>query len=283
VTHVPGSSERPDWPLAVVFGAGGLGMAVARRLGLSHRLLIADRNAEHLETQMAALVAAGHDAVGQSCDVTRIDDIAHLAETARRLGGVRSLAYVVGLSPSLGDFAAILQVNLVGAANALAIFRDVMLPGGAALCVASSAAHMLPVPANLLALLDAPQREDLVPALRAALGEKANSATAYTLSKQSVLRLCRREAAAWGQQGKRVVSLSPGLIATPQGAGEYRNSPGKMKLFEAIPLGRECSMLEIAGIAEFLLSDTASYINGVDLLVDGGLVATLEGARPLTV
>jgi NAD(P)-dependent dehydrogenase (short-subunit alcohol dehydrogenase family) len=48
-----------------------------------------------------------------------------------------------------------------------------------------------------------------------------------------------------------------------------------MKLFEAIPLGRECTMLEIAGIADFLLSDMASYVNGVDLLVDGGLVAKL--------
>ena len=39
--HKLGSSERPDWPLAVVVGAGGLGMAVARRLGLSHRIPLA--------------------------------------------------------------------------------------------------------------------------------------------------------------------------------------------------------------------------------------------------
>lgn len=278
--HVPGSSERPDWPLAVVFGAGGLGMAVARRLGLSHRLLVADRNAEHLAAQVSRLVEAGYDASGQMCDVTSAADMARLAETALRMGGVRALAYVVGLSPALGDFAAIMSVNLVGPALALERFRDVVsVPGGAALCIASSAAHMQPVAAPLLALLDAPLHPDLVPALAAALGDTATAATAYVLSKKALLRLCQREAVSWGRQGKRVVSLSPGLIATPQGAGEYRNSPGKMKLFEATPLGREGTMVEIAGVAEFLLSDKASYINGVDLLVDGGLIAAV-GCRP---
>jgi NAD(P)-dependent dehydrogenase (short-subunit alcohol dehydrogenase family) len=279
MTQSPGSSERPDWPLAIVFGAGGLGMAVARQLGLSHRLLIADRDQEHLHEQIARLTDAGHDAKGLACDVTKVEDIARLAKMARQIGGVRALAYVVGLSPSLGDFASIMAVNLAGPARVLAAFLDVMVPGGAALCVSSSAAHMQPAPPDLLPLLDRPLQEDLIPALSAALGAGARPAMAYTLSKQALVRLCQREAGIWGRQGKRLVSLSPGLIATPQGAGEYRNSPGKMKLFESIPLARECTMLEIAGIADFLLSDKASYINGVDLLVDGGLIAAL-GCRP---
>ena len=67
MVHAPGSSARPDWPLAAIFGAGGLGMAVARQLGLSHRLLIADKNPEHLEAQIARLTDAGHDAAGLAC------------------------------------------------------------------------------------------------------------------------------------------------------------------------------------------------------------------------
>lgn len=277
--HTPGSSARPDWPLAVVFGAGGLGMAVARRLGLSHRLLLLDRDPAHLDRQVEALAAAGHDVVAQACDVTRADDLARAAETAARLGGLRSLAYVVGLSPSLGDFAAIMAVNLVGPARALALFREVMAPGGAALCVSSSAAHMGRAPERLLPLLDDPLADGFVGKIAGELGAEASPASAYALSKQGLNRLCQREARNWGQRGARVVSLSPGLIATPQGAGEYRKSPGKMKLFEAVPLGRECSMLEVAGVAEFLLSDSASYITGTDLLVDGGLIAAL-GCRP---
>jgi NAD(P)-dependent dehydrogenase (short-subunit alcohol dehydrogenase family) len=280
MTATVGSSERPDWPLAVIFGAGGLGMAIATRLGQTHRLLIGDRDGAHLEASVGHLVAAGHDARGQRCDVTEADDLAALARTAADMGGVRSLAYVVGLSPSLGDFPSIMSVNIVGAARALLLFRAVVVPGGAALCVSSSAAHMQDAPAELLKLLDEPLQQELIAALTASLGDDATPATAYTLSKKALIRLCQREAAAWGQEGKRVVSLSPGLIATPQGALEFRNSPGKMKLFEAIPLGRECTMLEIAGVAEFLLSDRASYVNGVDLLVDGGLIGRL-GTRKL--
>jgi NAD(P)-dependent dehydrogenase (short-subunit alcohol dehydrogenase family) len=83
--------------------------------------------------------------------------------------------------------------------------------------------------------------------------------------------MCRRKAVEWGQHGPRIVSLSPGLIATPQGAESYKHSPGKIKLPEAIPTGRECSMLEIAGVLAFLTSDQASDSTGTDILVDGGI------------
>jgi NAD(P)-dependent dehydrogenase (short-subunit alcohol dehydrogenase family) len=91
--------------------------------------------------------------------------------------------------------------------------------------------------------------------------------------------MCRREAVIWGRRGLRIVSLSPGLIATPQGAESYKHSSGKVALFEAIPLSRECSMLEIAGVVAFLTSDQASYITGTDILVDGGLIAAVRPTR----
>lgn len=279
--HQPGSNARPDWPLAVVVGAGGLGMAVARRLGQRFRLLLADRDAHHLDAQVAVLASEGHDVVGQPCDVTDGAEVAALARRAGSLGPVRALAHVVGLSPSLGDFRAILRVNLLGATQVVDAMAEVMAPGAAAVCVSSSAAHMAPALPAILPLLDDPLAPGAIAALEQALGDGAHSAAAYVLSKKGLIRLCQNRAAAWGRQGKRIVSLSPGLIATPQGAGEYRNSAGKMKLFEAIPLGRECTMPEIAGIADFLLSDAASCISGIDLLADGGLIAGLSG-RPFS-
>ena len=65
-----GSNARPDWPLAVVVGAGGMGMAIARRLGQSHRLLLVSRSQATLDTQAAALHIEGHDAMICVCDVT---------------------------------------------------------------------------------------------------------------------------------------------------------------------------------------------------------------------
>ena len=71
--------------------------------------------------------------------------------------------------------------------------------------------------------------------------------------------------------------MSPGLIATPMGALEFEKSPGKRAMYEKSPLKRECTMLEIADVAEFLVSPRASFISGTDILVDGGLAAALAG------
>lgn len=271
-----GSSERPDWPMAVVVGAGGLGMVVARRLGLSHRLLIADRDAVLVEQHCADLRSQGYDATAIACDVTSPPDIAALADAASTRGKVRTLAHVVGLSPAAKDFTAIMAVNLVGAASVAEAFLDLLEPGGAGIFISSSAAHMQDVPAVLQPLLDDPLRPDFIAALAAELGAEANANQAYALSKAALNRMCRRLAPAWGKRGLRIVSLSPGLIASPQGAESYKHSAGKMALLEAAPLGRECSMLEIAGVVAFLASDQASYITGTDILVDGGLIAAVR-------
>jgi NAD(P)-dependent dehydrogenase (short-subunit alcohol dehydrogenase family) len=276
MAHIIGSSDRPDLPLAVVIGAGGLGQAVARRLGLEYRIMLVDRDEAHLARQVEALRRDGYGATAQRCDVTKAADVAALAEAAAAAGPVLALAHVVGLSPAMGDFRAIIAVNLVGAAHMAAAFRPIMTPGGAGVFISSSAAHMSPVAEDLWPLLEAPLDERLLPGLEAALGEGATPAIAYALSKAALNRLCSREAAAWGARGLRINSLSPGLIATPMGALEFERSPAKHRLLAAVPLGRECTMLEIANIAAFLLSPQASFISGTDLLADGGMVAALR-------
>jgi NAD(P)-dependent dehydrogenase (short-subunit alcohol dehydrogenase family) len=69
--------------------------------------------------------------------------------------------------------------------------------------------------------------------------------------------------------------VSPGLIATPQGALENEVRPSKRWMMEQSPLMREGSMIEIADAVDFLVSSRASFISGTDLLVDGGLTAVL--------
>jgi NAD(P)-dependent dehydrogenase (short-subunit alcohol dehydrogenase family) len=135
---------------------------------------------------------------------------------------------------------------------------------------------MQSVPEHLLPLLDDPLRQEFPDELAAILGEDADANHAYSYSKTGLNRMVRREAIRWGERGVRIVSLSPGLVASPQGAESYKHSPGKIALFEAVPLGRECSMLEISGVVAFLASDLASYITGTDILVDGGLIAAVR-------
>jgi NAD(P)-dependent dehydrogenase (short-subunit alcohol dehydrogenase family) len=274
--HKIGSSARPDLPLAVVVGAGGLGMAVARRLGLDYRVMLADRDEAHLARQVAALCQDGYGAVGVRCDVTQAEDAARLAAEASAAGPVLALANVAGLSPSMAGFRAILAVNLVGAASIAAAFCPVMAPGGAGVFISSSAGHMSPVPDALWPLLEAPRVAGMLDRLEAALGEAAIPGQGYSLSKAGLNRMCMREAAAWGARGLRIVSLSPGLIATPMGALEFERQPAKHKLLQAVPLAREGTMLEIANVVAFLLSAEASFISGTDILVDGGMIGALR-------
>src|SRR5437667_8342186 len=72
-------SGRPDWPIAVVFSVGGLGLAIARRLGQRQRLLLVDRDAAALELAAARLADEGHDVVTAVGDVTDPGDVAQVA------------------------------------------------------------------------------------------------------------------------------------------------------------------------------------------------------------
>ena len=271
------SNVRTGQSLAVVMGAGGLAMAVARRLGNTYRVMVVDREPAQLDAQVEALRREGHDASGVQCDVTEPDDMARVAASAQAAGPVRALAHVVGVSPSLGDGPTVLRVNLCGPALAADAFLPIMAPGSAAVFISSIAAHLIEVPKALMTILDDPLRPDLVERVQAELGGELSSAQAYQYSKAALNRLCRRRVTQWGDRGLRILSLSPGLIATPMGATEFKN-PAKLELFQRSPLKREGTMIEIADAVEFLLSERASFISGVDLLVDGGITAAVHNA-----
>ena len=85
----------------------------------------------------------------------------------------------------------------------------------------------------------------------------------------------QREAVRLGPHGARVVSLSPGLIDTPQGRREAEVHPSIGRMLGQTPLARMGLSEEIAKVVTFALSDEGSFLNGIDLLVDGGLIAAL--------
>ena len=128
---------------------------------------------------------------------------------------------------------------------------------------------------DVITLLEEPLAKGFLGALEQAVGGAVTTQLAYQLSKFALMRYVRQRAAQWGQRGARIVSLSPGLIATPMGALEYAQNPVKYDLLAKTPVGREGTMLEIADAIDFLASDRASFISGTDLLVDGGIAAAL--------
>jgi NAD(P)-dependent dehydrogenase (short-subunit alcohol dehydrogenase family) len=155
-----------------------------------------------------------------------------------------------------------------------------MLPlagqGTAAIFISSMAGHVVIPGLDITAMLDEPLTPDFIDKLEHKLGDKADPRLAYILSKSALNRMCERQAIAWGRRRARIVSLSPGMIATPMGRESWKHSPQKYDILEKTPLQREGTLIEIADAVEFLASDRASFISGIDLLVDGGATAAMR-------
>lgn len=252
-------------------------MATARRLGQSHRLILASQSAAKNIEREAALREDGIDSTVVECDITDAASVADLKKFVAAQGPLRTLAHVAALSPSAGSWREVMTVNLVGAALLEQACLELVTQGSAAVFVSSSAGHLtVPPAADVLAVLDEPLVPDLFDRLDAVVAvEDQTPLQAYRLSKYAMNRMCRLRAPAWGAKGARIVSMSPGPIATPMGAREL-NGPSrevKLGLMRKLPIAREGTMVETSDAIEFLASDRASYITGTDLLVDGGIVA----------
>lgn len=264
--------------LAVVIGAGGMGAAIAATLSRDHAVLLADIDAARAEQRAAALRSEGRTATAACCDVTSAESVYALAAMVGERGGFRVLAHVAGMSPSMAAFDAIMRVNLLGPARVAQALLPFAQPGAAAIVIASLGAHLVAVPPPVAAVLrEHATQDDISERLRAELGEDAaTSDRAYQLSKFGVLMLCRREAARWAERQARILSVSPGLIATPMGAREWETNPAKRRLAAMVPLKREGRLDEISEVVAFLASDRASFITGTDVLIDGGLAGAIS-------
>jgi len=276
--------------LAVITGAyGGTGRAVARRLGARYRLVLAGRDEAKVAGLSESLVEEGYDvALAVTADVTSRQNVKHLAAATADAGTLGALVHTAGLSPVQASWETVVAVNLTGTAVLLDEIGSLAGPGCVAVCIGSSAAHTIPVSAEVDALLDDPCADDLIPKLEALLREPCSSQTrysfavrAYGASKRGMLRLVERTAVEWARRGARVVSVSPGPTLTPMGRAELAANPLAVAAASATPLGPVGRPADIAAAVDFLASDSASYITGCDLRVDGGTVAArLHPPRP---
>ena len=108
---------------------------------------------------------------------------------------------------------------------------------------------------------------------------QASTNASYPFSKVAVIEMVKDQAWAWGEKGARIASISPGTIDTAMGRAEKQQRQQMATLLEHTPLRREGDADEIAKVVEFLLSDAASYVTGIDILVDGGTIANMARMR----
>jgi len=276
--------------LAVITGAyGGTGRAVARRLGARYRLVLSGRDEPRVARLRESLEEEGYDvAAAVTADITSRRSVEQLAAATAEVGVLGAVLHTAGLSPVQAPWETVVAVNLTGTALLLDAFGPLAKPGSVAVCLGSSAAYTIPVSPAVDALLDDPCADDLIPKLEALLREPGTeqegygfAVRAYGASKRGLLRLVERAAVEWAGRGARVVSVSPGPLLTPMGRAELAANPLAVAAASATPLGRLGRPADIAAAVDFLTSDSAGYITGCDLRVDGGTVAArLHPARP---
>ncbi|MBJ3774678.1 SDR family oxidoreductase [Acuticoccus mangrovi] len=243
--------------IAFVTGAGsGIGQAIAIGLGKAGAdVACLDRaGSAGLGETVAAVEAAGRRAVAIEADVrdkTAVE--AAVARTEAELGPLTTAVNAAGIANATAaeempeeQWRTMLDINLTGIFLSSQAEGAAMLKNGRGSIVNIASMSGSIVNRGLLQVH-------------------------YNTSKAGVIHLTKSLAMEWAQKGIRVNAISPGYTLTPMNlrpeVAEQR------KIFEdTTPMGRMAEVDEMVGPAIFLSSKAASFVTGVDLLVDGGFV-----------
>ncbi|MGF6266773.1 NAD(P)-dependent dehydrogenase (short-subunit alcohol dehydrogenase family) [Paraburkholderia youngii] len=239
----------------IVTGAAsprGIGKATARALAAQGaNVVILDLRREDAQSAAAEL---GAKHLGLACDVTDKDAcIAAARETLQRFGRIDGLVNNAGITQPVRtleiggkDFDAIVDVNLRGTLY----MSQAVLPamkeqnGGSIVCMSSVSAQR---------------------------GGGIFGGPHYSAAKAGVLGLAKAMAREFGANHIRVNSITPGLIHTDI-TGDKLTPAMREDIIKGIPLGRLGDAADVANACLFLLSDLSSYLTGITLDVNGGML-----------
>lgn len=174
-----------------------------------------------------------------------------------------------------------MALDLVATAYAIDEFARVIAPGGSGLVISSQTGYMMTLPPEAEHLLTVTPTDKLADLECVRKDAVANQGTAYIYSKRANhLRVRAAAATTWGDAGARINSVSPGIIVTPLAYDEFEAAGDAYQaMIDASPARRVGTSEEIAAAAAFLLGDEASFVTGTDLLVDGGVIASIAAGR----
>lgn len=238
--------------VAVVTGGNsGIGLGIAQELAAQGaKVFVTGRRQEELD---AAVKAIGHGAVGIRGDVTRFEDLDRLYDIVQQHGAPIDILVANaggGSFQALGEiteaefdrtFGLNVKATLFTVQKALPLLRD-----GASVILTGSTTSTRSEPAF----------------------------SVYGATKAAIRNFARSWILDLRDRKIRVNVIAPGATETPGLKGLAANDAEWLGLeasFAArIPLGRLADPREMGRVAAFLASDAASYVNGVELFVDGG-------------
>ena len=240
----------------VIGGASGIGRAIA--LGLaeagadvvptSRRKDLVEQTANEIRTLGRRSVVCASDVL----DRTSLEEV--LARTLEAFGKVDILVNAAGRTkraPTLDfseeDWDAILETNLTGTLRAAQVFGRHMLQRGYGRII-----HIASI-ASFVSLYEV---------------------AAYAASKAAVASLTKSLALEWGPRGVSVNAIAPGVFPTELNRSLLEGTARGREFLMRIPMKRFGDVGELCGAAIFLASDSASYVNGEILVVDGGTLAS---------
>lgn len=238
----------------VTGGTRGIGYALAQALAQAGaRVTITGRDAVSLQAAVAQLRASGVEAQGLILDVTQVESIQQALADAGRVDILINNAGTEQIRPSLEVDEAlwdtIVGTNLKGAffcAQAVAKNMVSVGTGGAIINVCS-----------LTTCVGVP------------------GAAAYASSKSGLAGMTRTLSAEWAAHNIRVNGIGPGYFETEMTQVFYQDDAWRDAMQKKIPLGRFGELDDLAGSVVFLSSDSARYITGQILYVDGGYLASI--------
>jgi NAD(P)-dependent dehydrogenase (short-subunit alcohol dehydrogenase family) len=239
-------------PVALITGAGrGIGADIAETLAATgYAVAVTD-----LDLQAAEGVAhrLGGEAVGLHMNVRSAESVERTAQKVRALGPLRAIVNNAGvnrtgptatLPAELWDL--VVDTNLGGTFRVSQAFGPLMFGAGGAIVNIGS----------MYSQTSAPGR------------------AAYTASKHGIVGLTRCLAVEWGAYGVRVNAVLPGWLSTQMFDEQVRSGGIDLPyLMGRIPAGALGRGSQIAEMIRFLVSDSASYVTGQAIAVDGGYLA----------
>lgn len=249
----PAAARRLAGTVCVVTGAArGIGLAIVERFAAEGgRIACLDVGAARLRETVAGLVERGIEARGYAADVGRREAVAAAFEAVER-----DFAAPVGVLVNNAVWARFQPLAEVDE-EAVARMFDVGLKG---LIWTTQAAVPQMKRRGAGAIINLSSTSAL---------QAMTHSMAYAAMKAGVLGLTRASAVELSPHRIRVNAIVPGMIGTPASIAQFDHATLATRL-SAMPLGRFGEPQEIAAVAAFLASDDSRYVQGAEIVADGG-------------